>query len=382
MQVLANDITYDLAIVGGGLGGLALSIQIARQGYTVTLFEKEQYPFHRVCGEYISLESWDFLQSLGVDLQSLNISSIKRLCVSAANGKSFEQKLPLGGFGISRYKLDHTLAQIAKQAGVVINEQTRVNDIHFSNEEFIIESSKGNCRSKVVAGSFGKRSNLDVKWKRPFILAKKNKLNNYIGVKYHIRHNFPVDTIALHNFEKGYCGIVKVEDDKYCLCYLTTADNLQNSGNDIRKMEQIILSVNPHLKKIFDECEMLWKEPIVISQISFDKKNLIEDHVLMIGDAAGMITPLCGNGMSMSMHASKIAAEQIPKFLEGTISRETMERNYSADWNKLFAGRLKAGRMLQRLFDNEWLTTFMVRLGKSFPGLIRILIKKTHGTSF
>ena len=58
---MQDDITYDLAIVGGGLAGLALSIQIAREGYRVILFEKEQYPLHRVCGEYISLESWDFL---------------------------------------------------------------------------------------------------------------------------------------------------------------------------------------------------------------------------------------------------------------------------------------------------------------------------------
>jgi flavin-dependent dehydrogenase len=87
-------------------------------------------------------------------------------------------------------------------------------------------------------------------------------------------------------------------------------------------MEQSILSVNPHLKKIFSECEMCWKEPVTISQISFDKKNLIEDHVLMIGDAAGMITPLCGNGMSMAMHAGKIAGEEISAYLKGTISRE------------------------------------------------------------
>ena len=379
---LANDVTYDLAIVGGGLAGLSLSIQIAKQGHKVILFEKEQYPFHRVCGEYISLESWDFLHSLGVDLQSLNVSHIKRLRVSAVNGRSFVQKLPLGGFGISRYKLDDVLAQIAKETGVIIHENTRVNDINFSNEEFFIESSKGNCRAKVVAGSFGKRSNLDVKWKRPFILAKKNKLNNYIGVKYHVRYDFPIDTIALHNFKKGYCGIVKVEDDKYCLCYLTTADNLQNSNNDIKKMEQTVLSCNLRLKKIFDECEILWKEPVVISQISFDKKKLIEDHILMVGDAAGMITPLCGNGMSMAMHASKIAAEQITKFLEGTISRGMMEKNYSDNWNKHFANRLKTGRMLQRLFDSQWLTTLMISLGKIFPAMIRTLIKKTHGNPF
>ena len=379
---MQDEITYDLAIAGGGLAGLALSIQTVKLGYKVILFEKEQYPFHKVCGEYISLESWDFLQSLGVDLLSLNVSDIKRLQVSDTKGNFFEQALPLGGFGISRFTLDHQLARIAKGNNVIVCEETRVNGITFNDQVFNIETSKGNFKTKIVIGSFGKRSNLDVKWKRPFTIAKKNKLNNYIGVKYHIRYDFPDDLISLHNFKNGYCGISKVEDDKYCLCYLTTADNLQNSGNDIKKMEQTILSANPHLKKIFDECEMLWKEPVVISQISFDKKKLIEDHVLMLGDAAGMITPLCGNGMSMAMHASKIAAEQIPKFLAGTISRETMEKNYAGNWNKLFANRLKTGRMLQRLFDSQRLTTLMIRLGRSFPQLIGALIKKTHGHPF
>jgi flavin-dependent dehydrogenase len=208
---LQDDITYDLAIVGGGLAGLSLSIQMAKAGYRVILFEKEQYPFHRVCGEYISLESWDFLQRLGIDLRALNVTHIKRLQVSDTKGVLFEQPLPLGGFGISRYKLDHELAQIANQTGVIILEHTRVNDIRFSRELFTIESTKGNFTAKVAAGSFGKRSSLDVKWKRPFIVAKKNKLNNYIGVKYHIRYDFPDDLIALHNFKNGYCGISKVE---------------------------------------------------------------------------------------------------------------------------------------------------------------------------
>jgi flavin-dependent dehydrogenase len=379
---LQDDITYDLAIVGGGLAGLALSIQTVKSGYKVILFEKEQYPFHRVCGEYISLESWDFLQGLGVDLRSLDVSYIKRLSVSDIHGRSFEQKLPLGGFGISRYKLDHVLAQIAKQAGVIVYESTRVNGIHFSNGHFSIESVKGNFISKVVAGSFGKRSNLDVKWKRPFVVAKKNKLNNYIGVKYHIRYDFPGDLIALHNFKNGYCGISKVEGNQYCLCYLTTAGNLQNSNNDIRKMEQNILSVNPHLKKMFSDCERLWKEPVTISQISFDKKNLVEDHVLMVGDAAGMITPLCGNGMSMAMHASKIASEEILKFLEGKISRELMEHNYTSKWKELFNDRLKMGRILQRLMLNEWLIRLTIQIGKKFPRFMRVLIKQTHGSPF
>jgi flavin-dependent dehydrogenase len=127
---------------------------------------------------------------------------------------------------------------------------------------------------------------------------------------------------------------------------------------------------------------MLLKEPVVISQISFDKKNLIEDHVLMVGDAAGMITPLCGNGMSMALHASKIAAGQIQEFLKGTISRELMEQNYSAKWNKLFSKRLRTGRVLQRLFNDPRLTNLMIALGRYFPLLIKTLVKKTHGEPF
>lgn len=380
-MLLNNDTTYDLAVIGGGLAGLALSIQIARKGYKVILFEKEKYPFHRVCGEYISLESWNFLEGLGLQLEKLNISHIKRLCVSGVNGKSFEQELPLGGFGISRYTLDFALFQIAKRSGVEVCEQTRIREIRFLNEKFDITSSNRIFKATMTAGCFGKRSNIDVSWKRPFIAARKNKLNNYIGVKYHIRYHFPDDMIALHNFKKGYCGLSKVENDQYCLCYLTNADNLKKNGNDINKLEEMILSVNPYLKDIFSKGEKI-HAPVIISQISFDQKSAIENHVLMTGDAVGMISPLCGNGMSMALHASKIAAEHIHKFLKGSVSREQMEENYTAGWKEIFARRLRTGRIFQRLFNNRWAVSIVINLGRSFPSLIKRLITYTHGRPF
>src|SRR5580693_8117853 len=109
------DATYDIVIAGGGLAGLSLSIQLARAGYRVAVFEKEKYPFHKVCGEYISLESWNFLEDLGVPLSQMNLPILRRLHVTAPNGKLLEQELPLGGFGISRYRLDSMLADIARQ---------------------------------------------------------------------------------------------------------------------------------------------------------------------------------------------------------------------------------------------------------------------------
>jgi flavin-dependent dehydrogenase len=373
---------YDVAIIGGGLAGLALSIQAAKAGYKTILFEKEKYPFHKVCGEYISLESWNFLEELGLPLSQLDLPIIHNLLISAPGGKKLEHSLPLGGFGISRHKLDNMLAEIAKENGVEVKEAAKVSDINFSDELFNIRYSTFHIQSKLAAGTFGKRSNLDIKWKRKFILQRTNKLNNYIGVKYHIKADWPGDLIALHNFKDGYCGISQVEDGKYCLCYLTTAKNLEQCGNSIPRLEKEILFKNPWLEKIFTSSEKLYSSPVTISQVSFDKKTQVQDHVLLIGDAAGMITPLCGNGMSMALHGSKIAFQQMDLFLKKDIPRWQMEQDYIKTWQQQFAKRLRTGRAVQKFFGSNFLSNLLISSLKPFPGLINKLISLTHGQPF
>ncbi len=371
---------YDVGIIGGGLAGLSLSILLSRKGYRVCLFEKEVFPFHRVCGEYISMESWDFLISLGLPLENWSLPRIHKVNITAPNGESISEKLPLGGFGISRYMLDAALAEIAKSEGVEIFENTKVYDINFENGNHRIQTSEGLFNVKIVCACYGKKSNLDVKWKRKFL--QQGESQNYVGVKYHVRANLPEHEIALHNFQGGYCGISKIENGKYCLCYLTKSENLRNNQSSIPVMEEKILKKNPELRKLLDEVVVLYEEPVTISQISFSEKTQIEQHVLFIGDSAGMITPLCGNGMSMALHASKIAAEIIPLFLENQISRKEMETTYQKKWNLQFKGRLRTGRLIQHFFGKTFWTIWLLRLLKHFPPLVRTLIRKTHGKRF
>ena len=120
------DTKFDIAIIGGGLAGLSLSIQCASAGYRTVLFEKENYPFHKVCGEYISNESLPFLEQLGVPLTSWGLPGITHLNISAPNGKAYPFTLPLGGFGVSRYKLDQCLYEIALSKGVTVLTHTKV----------------------------------------------------------------------------------------------------------------------------------------------------------------------------------------------------------------------------------------------------------------
>ncbi len=268
------------------------------------------------------------------------------------------------------------------ESGVFVHEDCKVSEVQFHDEQFSIHSTGGTFVSKVCCGSFGKRSNIDIKLKRSFIKQTGKGLNNYVGIKYHIRTSHSADTIALHNFNNGYCGISRIEDDQYCLCYLTTADNLKKNQHSIRQMEQEILYQNPHLRKIFTECEWLFEQPVTISQISFSKKNQVENHMLTLGDAAGMITPLCGNGMSMALHSSKLATAQVDAFLQQRINRADMEKLYTAYWQRAFSKRLFIGRMIQSMFGRAVVTNMFVRLMKRLPSFTRWLIRQTHGKPF
>jgi flavin-dependent dehydrogenase len=328
------------------------------------------------------MESWNFLKSCGLNLDELELPKINQLKVSAPNGNFLNHQLSQGGFGISRYKIDFLLLNEAKKCGVHVFENCKVNDVIKQDNLFNVFTNNGNFISNLVIGSYGKRSNLDIKFKRKFIQNKAKGLTNYIGVKYHLKANIPANNIELHNFKDGYCGISKIEDDKYCLCYLTTAQNLKNNNGDVKEMEKNVLQKNPFLNNYLNNFESLYTEPLVISQVNFSNKTQNENEVIMLGDAAGLITPLCGNGMSMAMNAAKILSELIPQFLTNKIPLEKLIYLYTNKWKSTFGTRLWAGRKIQSLFGNEFTTNLLISSLKPFPFITNKLVSLTHGNSF
>ncbi len=366
-----------IIIVGGGLAGLVTANALARAGIVCAVLEKKEYPFHRVCGEYVSNETIPFLESLGLFPEEFLPPSITRFQLTSVNGKSVELPLDLGGFGISRFSFDQFLYQKAKSNGVEFLLNTEVEYTRFTANGFEIKTRDQTLQADVVVGAFGKRSKLDVSLNRKFIRQR----SPYLGVKYHLHTQHPTDLIALHNFQDGYCGISNIEDGKSCLCYLSHSNNLKKFGN-IKSMEEQVLYKNPFLKSIFSNSDFLFEKPETIHEISFAVKSPVEDHVLMSGDAAGMITPLCGNGMALAIHSAKIVSELIIDFCHERISREEMEKKYAHQWNSHFAKRLWAGRQIQKLFGSVRASDFAVNLARHVKPVARFLVSKTHGDPF
>ena len=371
----------DILLIGGGLAGLAAALDLAGRGHRVAVVERKQYPFHKVCGEYVSNEVLPYLRRLGADPAELAPAAISQFLLSSPGGRTLNSRLDLGGFGVSRYLLDDFLYQRGLARGVTFHLKSTVTDVAFdsaTDQHRVTLADGRQLTARVVLGTYGKRANLDRQLQRSFFAQR----SPYLGVKYHLRlPGFPRDVIALHNFADGYAGISAIEDDKLCFCYLTTRQNLKRHGT-IPAMEAAVLAKNPHLREILTSAEVLYPQPEVINEISFAPKRPVEQHVLMCGDAAGLITPLCGNGMAMALHGAALAADAAHHFLAGKTTRAAMETQYAQAWNAQFGARLRVGRAVQRLFGGPVLSEAVVGGLRHWPGAVQALMRRTHGTPF
>lgn len=364
----------DVIIIGGGLAGLTSAIHLSKKGLHVTLIEKGDYPRHKVCGEYISNEILPYLSWLDADVSQLQPTNITKFEFTTQNGKVAKTTLPLGGFGISRYALDYFLYLKAVENGCNTIKET-VTDVLYTNDFFTVTTANQILTSKIVLGAFGKRSNIDQVLSRQFITKK----SPWLAVKAHYSGDFQEDVVALHNFKGGYCGVSKVENNIINICYIADYKTFKKYKN-IEDYQRNVLYKNQHLKTVFENNKPLFDKPITISQISFDKKNPVENHILMIGDTAGLIHPMCGNGMAMAIHSAKIASELVLEYhTEKIKSRPLLEKKYIKEWQKNFGKRLFMGRFLAKALTRKSITTGCVSVVTSIPVLLKAIIKQTHG---
>ena len=365
---------WDVIIVGGGLAGLCSALHLCKLNKKVLLIEKNKYPFHKVCGEYISNEIIPYLEWLGVTVDDLNAEQIHNLSLSTERGYRVETKLPLGGFGISRYQLDFYLYNKAIQQGCMVLED-QVLDIEFVNGVHQLTTQKnGNFESNIVLGAYGKRASLDKKLSRDFI----EKKTGWLAVKAHYQGAVAPGTVSLHHFQGGYCGVSRVENGIINICYLSDFNTFKKY-KDINEHQEQILYKNKALRQVFETSKPIFDKPISISQIFFDKKETVHNHIIMIGDTAGLIHPFCGNGMAMAMHSASIASHLVTQYLDQKLSRKELERKYKKEWRIFFNSRLNMGKIVAKLLSNSLTSRMLLRIVTASPKVLRFIIKQTHG---
>ena len=369
---------HDVIIIGGGLAGCSAAIQLAGRGADVLLLEKGHFPRHKLCGEFLSPEAQAMFARLGVleAVAHAGAHAITNAFITAPDGAAFRESLPGTALGLSRYRLDELLFDRAVEAGADGRTGARVRAVAGDLDQgFSVQTDDASFAGRVVLGAYGKRGLLDRTLDRPFLKAS----TPYVAFKAHYAGADLADRIEIHAFPQGYCGLSHVEDSRVNACWISHQSALKAAGGDPERMIDQALRQNDVLARRFSTMERVSERFEAVSQVSLARKTPIEHDVCMIGDTAGMIAPLCGDGMAMALRSAELVVPPVADFLADRASAAQLRARYAADWSDAFGLRLRLGRGIHWAALRPGMAAAAVRACRWVPGLGRWLIRRTRG---
>jgi flavin-dependent dehydrogenase len=185
-------------------------------------------------------------------------------------------------------------------------------------------------------------------------------------------------TIELHSAPGGYCGLSPVETNRINVCWIGRVEALQSAGGTPHAMLTGHLRQNAALDARLQGLERVSEGFEAVSQVPLMQKERFVNDVCMIGDAAGMIAPLCGDGMGMALQTADLVTPLLDRFLrEG--AAHTLKHDYRAAWTDTFGQRMRLGRWAHAAAFRPRAAQTLIRACHWMPPLARWLIRSTRG---
>jgi flavin-dependent dehydrogenase len=379
--------TTDILVIGGGPAGSTTALYLAQLGFNIIIVEKKVFPRETLCGEFLSKEVTDILKELNIfnEFLSLKPNKLKSFRAVDDSGIEIKSDLNFDAYAMKRSIFDSLLLETAKTKKVKIIQPAEVISTIKSNSNFIsdIEDESGKklqIKSKLVIAAYGKQNILDKKLKRDFV-DKKSNLN---GVKFHLpinllKNSFS-DEIRIYTDKELYCGMNQVSDNEMTVCFL---ENRKQSKIPSRDRLVDVIKSNKYFKEIFsDEAIEHIKSTNIYGtgNIFFGSREVVENGIIMVGDAARVISPLAGDGIGMAMESAKLLFEIINNFGIEEKNREKMFSVYKKRYEKTFSKRLSTAKIIQGIILNRRSRRLGFGLAKNYPSLLPYLIKFTRSS--
>ena len=216
---------HDVVVVGAGLAGSSIAAALAQRGWDVLLVERDRFPRHKVCGEFLSPEAQHSLQGLGLheEVAALGPVSLHAAAITAPGGATVNMALPADAWGLSRYALDARLAAAVERCGGEVWQGAVVTGAVCDGDEYLLQlrcrgvpnqQAAQSIRARAVIMACGRHSSAALPPRTTARETTKRGWRNCVGLKVHYRNVRMDPRVELYLFPGGYVGINPVEDER------------------------------------------------------------------------------------------------------------------------------------------------------------------------
>lgn len=293
----------ECVILGGGVAGLCAANQLVDEGMSPLIIDGGEYPCHRVCGEYLSHECLPILEKWQIPL-TRRFTQVRLI----HRNKTVEFQLPIPAGGCPRYEFDAKLFNRALKKGARAHCKTMVEALNHA---------EGHYELKLSTQQVIKARHLIIGAGR-FSSPLKPK---YFGFKAHFEGVEMDESLEMHLFPGGYLGMDRIGPNAYNVAIL---------AHQPIHFPQLLESM-PLLKARMKNGSMLYPEWLSVRIPEFGiRSNPAWERVYWVGDAAGGIPPISGQGLAIAVTSGCMAAEYILK---------QDARQFRADWLKRYRKR-------------------------------------------
>lgn len=354
-------------IVGGGPAGASAAITLARAGAPHLLLERSRETGDAICGGFLSWRTLESLARLGVEASALGTARITRTRIVVGE-RVIEAALPRPALGVSRRTLDTVLLTQAIAAGAAVERGVTVRSLDgttatlddgavVAGETLFLASGKHDVR--------GAARPADARGNDP-VLGLRIRLAAAPGLTRLIN-----DAVELHLFDRGYVGINLQEDGSANVCMAVHRSAMLAAGSPAALLDMLACDY-PRLGERL--AYRRGDETIdAIANVPYGWRALRSDPgVFRLGDQAGVIPSLAGEGMGIAI-ASGIRAANA--FLAGGAGAAP---RFQADFARATRRPITIAGLVRDAAERPRVALAALPLLSHIPGLIDTIASLTR----
>ncbi|MFD0616205.1 NAD(P)/FAD-dependent oxidoreductase [Paenibacillus sp. GCM10027629] len=372
----------DVVVLGGGMAGSCIAKALADRQWETALIDRQTFPRHKVCGEFLSPETQSTLHALGLTetVAALHPQRIERARLIFEHGGEIELPIPGSAWGLSRYAMDEALHSAAMQAGAQLHLSTTVTGIEQRGKGYTVRTKQGENTSlfhaRAVIAAWGANSRVAHTGHRPNAAASGQQA--YIGVKTHYDGLTMEPVIEMYFFRGGYLGLCPIEDGRVNAAALLSRSKFAKAGKSVLSILESAVQRNRRLAARLAAAVPSPGTQAAIAPVYLQRKPAPWDGFPRLGDASAMIAPLCGDGMSMALRSAALCAPLADSYLRGNLSLQDWEQRFTQEILREFSGPLRWGSVLQWLMGKPVTQQLLPIAARIAPVLANGLVQATR----